>query len=37
MMSFIGHFPTPVLGHGASSIIGAILGLGLLLGCFEPA
>lgn len=32
MVTFIGHFPTPVLGHGASPIIGAVLGLGLLWG-----
>lgn len=32
VVTFIGHFPTPVLGHGASPIIGVILGLGLLCG-----
>jgi hypothetical protein len=32
LVTFIGHFPTPVLGHGASPIIGAILGLALVWG-----
>lgn len=32
LVVFFGEFPTPVLGFGASPVVGAILGLGLLAG-----
>ncbi|MEM6990414.1 MAG: FtsW/RodA/SpoVE family cell cycle protein, partial [Myxococcota bacterium] len=35
-VTFVGHFPTPVLGFGASPIIGAVVGLGLLHGFGAP-